>query len=139
MRKKHITDNQIRQFYWKHNNSPFDNKASYLLGDLRDYGVSRCKKIKSGLESTFYEFDIYKNRKHTVALLIELSTDFTIKEVERAIVRLCEHGGLVASDDNKTFDKWKKAILPKYHYDHAKYSALRFLEGLRREIDYRMG
>jgi hypothetical protein len=46
---------------------------------------------------------------------------------------LHEYGGLLASNDIETFNKWKHKILPKHPYKHAKHSALRFLEALRRE------
>jgi len=61
-----------------------------------------------------------------------------LKDVEIAILVHDEYGGMVGSDRKKTFRYWKKNILPKYPYDHAKYSALRFLEGLRREIVCKM-
>jgi hypothetical protein len=132
--KKRITDRQIRKFFWEADELPFDNKASYLLGDLINYGVSRCIQISGVLKSVYYEFDIYREREFVVTLVVELPIDFTLKSIERAIIFLCKNGGLVAANDMKTFQKWKKKIKPFYPYDHAKYSALRFLEALRKRM-----
>lgn len=129
-----ITDKQIKKFFWEACERPFDNKASYLLGDLSSYGVSRCKKLRNGWQGTLCEFDVYLDGDSRVVLAIELSTDFTLKEIEDRILSLCENGGLIASDDEKTFNKWGKEVLPIYSYDHARYSALRFLEALRKKM-----
>ena len=66
--------------------------------------------------------------------MVQLPIDFKLKDVEEEIVYLWEDGGTVASDSKKLFHKWDKKINPKYPYEHAKYSANRFLEGLRREL-----
>lgn len=132
--KKRFTDKQIRKFFWEADELPFDNKASYLLGDLIKYGVSRCIQISEVLRCVYYEFDVYREGDFIVTLVIELPIDFTIKNVERAIIFLCAKGGLVASNDVKTFQKWKKKIRPIYPYDHAKYSALKFLEAVRKKM-----
>lgn len=132
--KKRITDKQIRKFFWEADELPFDNKAAYLLGDLIKYGVSRCIQFSSVLKSVYYEFDIYREQGFIVTLVIELPIDFTLKNIERAIVILYENGGLIASNDMKILQKWKKRIKPLYPYDHAKYSALRFLETLRKKM-----
>ena len=130
--KKRLTDKQLRKFFWEADELPFDNKASYLLGDLIKYGVSRCIQISGVLKSVYYEFDIYRERNFIVTLVVELPIDFTLKNVERAIVFLYGKGGLIASNDVKTFQKWKKKIKPLYPYEHAKYSAMRFMEALRK-------
>ena len=132
--KKRITDEQIRKFFWEADEFPFDNKAAYLLGDLISFGVSRCIQISGVLKSVYYEFDVYREKDFVVTLVVELPIDFTVKNVERAIVFLCESGGLIASNNVKTFQRWKRKIRPFYSYDHAKYSALRFLEALRKEM-----
>jgi hypothetical protein len=132
--KKRITDRQIRKFFWEAEELPFDNKASYLLGDLIGFGVSRCIQISGVLKSVYYEFDIYREQDFIVTLVVELPIDFTLKNIERAIIFLYGKGGLVASNDMKTFQKWKKKIKPLYPYDHAKYSALRFLEAVRERM-----
>jgi hypothetical protein len=132
--KKRITDRQIRKFFWEADELPLDNKAAYLLGDLIRYGVSRCIQISGVLRSVYYEFDIYREEDLIITLVVELPIDFTLKSIERAILFLYEKGGLVASNDMKTFQKWKKKIKPLYPYDHAKYSALRFLEALRERM-----
>lgn len=129
-----LTDKQIRKFLWEAYERPFDNKASYLLSDLSGFGVSRCKKLKHGWQGVWYEFNIYLDGDSRVFLAIELSIDFTLKEVEGHILSLYENGGLVASDDERTFNKWKKVILPVYNYEHARYSALKFLEALRKKM-----
>ena len=131
---RRITDRQIRKFFWEADEFPFDNKATYLLGDLTKYGVSRCVQLSSVLKSVYYEFDIYREEDFIVALVVELPIDFTLRNVEKAVVVLYEDGGLIASNDMKVLQKWKKRIKPIYHYDHAKYSALRFLEALRKKM-----
>lgn len=132
--KQRITGKKIRQFFWDVKELPCENKASYLLGDLVNYGVSRCKKIIHGWEGVNYEFDVYRHKDFSVCLVVELSIDFTMKEVEHNIFGLFDYGGIIASDDVKTFRKWEKHILPQYSYDHARYSALRFLEALRKKF-----
>jgi hypothetical protein len=129
--KKRITDRQIRKFFWEADELPLSNKAAYMLGDLINYGVSRCVQISSVLKSVYYEFDIYREEESIVTLVVELPIDFTLKSIERAIVFLYKNGGTVASNDMRTFQKWKKKIKTAYTYDHAKYSATRFLEALR--------
>ncbi len=132
--RKRITDRQIRRFFWEADELPLDNKASYLLGNLIGYGVSRCIQISSAPKSVYYEFDIYREGEFIVTLVVDLPIDFTIRNVERAIIFLTEKGGLIASNDVKTFQKWKKKIKPEYPYDHAKFSALKFLEALRKRL-----
>jgi hypothetical protein len=131
---KRITNKHIRYFFWEAEELPFENKASYLLGDLTVFGVSRCKKIKSHWHGVWYEFDIYHNKDCHVTLIVDLTTDFTLREVEKCIKSLLENGGLLASDDEKTFLKWRNEIMPSYPYEHAKYSAQRFLEALRKTM-----
>jgi hypothetical protein len=133
MRKK-ITDDRIRRFFWEADELPFDNKASYLLGDLCNYGVSRCIQISGVLKTVFYEFDIYRQGDRIITLVVELPINFTIKNLERTIIFLCQTGGLIASNNSETFHKWEKDIKPITSYDHAKYSALRFLEALRKKM-----
>jgi hypothetical protein len=133
MRKK-ITDERIRKFFWEADELPFDNKASYLLGDLYNYGVSRCIQISGVLKTVFYEFDIYREEDRIITLIVELPINFTVKNLERTIIFLCRTGGLIASNDSETFHKWEKKIKPFNSYDHAKYSALRFLEALRKKM-----
>ncbi len=133
MRKK-LTDKEIQRFFWEADELPFDNKASSMLGDLTQYGVSRCKKLRGGWKGVWYEFDVYRNGDFLVILAVELPTDFTLKDIEKAIDGLHERGGMLASNDLKTFRKWKRDVLPKYSYDHAKYSALRFLEALKKRL-----
>jgi hypothetical protein len=129
--KKRITDKQIRKFFWEADELPFSNKASYMLGDLVTYGVSRCVQVSSVLKSVYYEFDIYREDDSIVTLVVELPIDFTLKNIERAIFFLYKKGGTIASNDIKVFQKWKKKIKAVYSYDHAKYCATRFLETLR--------
>jgi hypothetical protein len=129
--KKRITDKQIRKFFWEADELPFSNKASYMLGDLISYGVSRCVQVSSVLKSVYYEFDIYREEDSIVTLVVELPIDFTLKNIERAVFFLYKKGGTIAANDVKTFQKWKKKIKSVYSYDHAKYSATRFLEALR--------
>jgi len=129
--KKRITDRQLRKFFWEADELPLNNKASYMLGDLINYGVSRCIQVSGVLKSVYYEFDIYKEEDFMVTLVVELPIDFTLKSIERAIIFLHKNGGMVASNDFRTFQKWKKKIKPIYSYDHAKYSATKFLEALR--------
>ncbi len=81
MKRKHITDNQIKQFFWEYDNSPLENKASYLLGDLTNYGVSRCIKCRDGFKCVYYEFDIYREGNSVVTLMIQLPIDFKLKDV----------------------------------------------------------
>lgn len=131
---KRLTDKQIRNFFWDSPERVSDNKASYLLGGLSVYGVSRCKKGKGMGNNVLYEFDIYQYGDFRVAVIIELSMDFTLKEIEQTVLRLWETGGFIASDDVETFKKWRKEIEPTYGYEHAKFSALRFLESLRKRL-----
>ncbi len=133
MRKK-ITDQRIRKFFWEADELPFDNKASYMLGDLYNYGVSRCIQISGVMKTVFYEFDIYREDDRIVTLIVELPINFTVKNLERTIIFLCQTGGLVASNDSETFHKWEKKIKPSNYCDHARYSALRFLEALRKKM-----
>jgi len=133
MRRK-ITDERIRKFFWEADELPFDNKASYLLGDLYNYGVSRCAQVSGVLKSVFYEFDIYREDDHIVTLIVELPINFTVKNLERTIIFLCQTGGLIASNNSDTLHRWEKKIKPLNSYDHAKYSALRFLEALRKKM-----
>ncbi|MCG2720809.1 MAG: hypothetical protein L6290_02180 [Thermodesulfovibrionales bacterium] len=130
--KSRLTDKEIQRFFWEAEELPDDNKASFLLGDLTQYGVSRCQKLKDEWQGVWYEFDIFRKRKSVVTLAVELAIDFTLKDVEIAILDIFEYGGMIGSDRKKTFRYWKKNIFPKYPYDHAKYSSLRFLENLRR-------
>lgn len=129
-----LTDKRIKKFFWNSPERPFNNKASYLLGDLTPYGVTKCKKLMNGWQGVWFGFDVYHDGDFSVELAVELSTDFTLKEIEGCILRLHENGGLIASDDEKTFNKWKEEILPSYNCEHAKYSATRFLEALRKKM-----
>lgn len=129
-----VTDKQIRSFFWNVNELPFNNKASFLLGDITTYGISRCKKSDCGFQGVWYMFDVYKHDEFTVSLVIELPYNFTLRDIEQSIVRLWEKGGMTVSDDVKTMRKWLKDIKPVYAYDHAKYSAIRFLEALRKKL-----
>ena len=133
MRKK-ITDERIRKFFWEADELPLDNKASYLLGDIYNYGVTRCIQISGVFKTVFYEFDIYREDDRIVTLIVELPINFTVKNLERTIVFLCQTGGLIASNDSETFQKWEKKIKPLNACEHAKYSALKFLEALRRKM-----
>lgn len=132
--KKRLTDREIQRFFWEADELPFDNKASSVLGDLTFYGVSRCKKLRGRWNGVRYEFDVYGNGDSRVMLAVELPMDFSVKDIEKAIEDMHERGGMLVSNDLKTFRRWKRDVLPKYHYDHAKYSGLRFLESLRKSF-----
>ena len=133
--KKRVTDSQIRKFFWRFDKIPSNNKASYLLGDLSNYGVSRCKKFKKQWAGVWYEFDIYRDSKSSVVtLVVELPTDFRLKDIEKALINLYVNGGMIASNNVKTFYRWDKKVKPVYHHEHAKYSANRFLEALRKKL-----
>jgi hypothetical protein len=132
MIRKRITDDWLTRLLWEYDDDlPFCNKASYLLGDLTNYGVSQCKKlIDYGIVQ--YEFYIYKDGDSVISLIVELPIDFSLKDLEKALVFLLKYDGMITSNDRELFNKWDKQIKPKYLYAHAKYSANKFLEALRR-------
>lgn len=129
-----INDKTIRHFFWNVSDRPFDNKASYLLGDLSGYGVSNCIKVRNGWQGVYYQFFIYRQNDSIISLSVELSIDFTLNEVEKAIISVYEGNCSIGSNNKKIFYKWAKEIAPQYKFDHAKYSAMRFLEALRKRM-----
>jgi len=134
MREKRRTK-QIRRIFWEAKEIPYANKASYLLGDLTLYGVSRCKQlVMENVNRGWYEFDIYRARDHVVTLVVELPVDFSVRDIERTILDVWVKGGAVCATDSAVMKRWERRILPAYGYDHAKFSALRFLEALRKAL-----
>ena len=125
---------QLTKALWNLQEFPGENKASFLLGDLSRYGISCIKKIQGAWNTTWFEFYIYVRGNSKIVLVVELPFDFTLKDVERSIIRLHEYGGMIASNDNELMDYWRKNIREYYDYDHAKYSALKFLEALRKKL-----
>lgn len=132
-----LTDDEIRKFFWKYDESPYTNKATYLLGDLSEYGVSRCRKLTGKNEGVWYEFDIYQEGDSIITLVVELPIDFAIKDITKAINYIKENGGMIASSNINSFYKWDKQINPKNHYEHARYCAINFLESLKKRLRYK--
>jgi len=134
MKKEELRATQIRRIFWDAKEVPYANKAAYLLGDLSLYGVSRCKKlIFESISRVCYEFDIYREGSNRVTIVVELPVDFAVKDLERTIMDVWKTGGAVCSNSDIMW-KWQKEIEPHYRYDHATYSAMRFLEALRKKL-----
>ena len=129
-----LTDDEIRRFFWKYDESPYSNKATYLLGDLSEYGVSRCRKFTKKNGCVWYEFDIYSENDSIITLVVELPLDFVLRDVTNAMKNIKESGGMIASTNMASFYKWDKQINPRYHYEHARYCAMNFLEALRKRL-----
>lgn len=124
MRKK-FTDKVLRQFFWENKYLPYENKATYLLGDLSKYGVSRCKKVFLKKKWVWYEFDIYREGDFIVTLGVELPLDFSNKDVVRSVTLIWDKGGVIVSNDTLAFKNWNAEIRPHYNYDHARIFSIK--------------